>query len=201
MKLFFIKSLRKLILSFFSVFIVVGLIYSIKLVYPTVTHAQAACTRSGQCVNDQKCYCPAGIGNCGEGKVPFVFDGECGSAIIGGVKAPDAVANINVKTIISGDGDIGLLFFISRVINFANIVAGILVMINFVYVGFLYVTGAGNSSNMSKMNERLTWSFVGIIMIVSSYTLAAIFGVVFYGDPTFIISPTFMGALEYKSTI
>lgn len=140
------------------------------------------CSYTGQCVNNRRCLHPGGEPT-GE---------ECGSAVIGGVQPPTAVAEINAAS----GSEIGVIFFISRLLNFANIIAGILVMLNFVYTGFLYITGAGSSSNMGKINQRLTWSFVGILLIVGSYTLAGIFGVVFYGNPTYIITPTLSGALE-----
>lgn len=203
MKLLFIKSLKKIILSSFSIFIFVGAVFSINLINPVEVSAQTTCTYIGQCINNSKCECPEGISqslcrtyveNGDTSVLTTAANSPCGSAIIGGVTAPGAISEINIAS----GGEIGLISFISRAINFANIVAGILVMLNFVYVGFLYITGAGNSSNMTKMNERLTWSFVGIIMIVGSYTLAAIFGLIFYSDPTFIISPTFTGALELQ---
>lgn len=194
MKVFFIKALRNLILSLFTALIFFGVLFSSQLTQPESVSAQATCRYIGQCVNNRKCVCPPGMNFYQCRYQPGVLTptgAECGSAIIGGVEPPSAVAAINDE---SGN-EIGLIFFISRAITFANIVAGILVMINFVYAGFLYITGAGNASNMAKINEKMTWSFVGILLIVASYTLAAIFGIVFYGDPTFIITPTLTGAI------
>jgi len=198
MKLLFIKTLRNLILGFFSVFIIVSY-----LINPNPTYAADGCKREGQCIDNKKCICTyngpyqAAIYACRMESNLRLGSQECGSAIIGGVTAPDAISNINSKS----GGDIGLIFFLSRAINFANIVAGILVMINFVSSGFLYITGASSASNMSKINQKMMWSIVGILMIIGSYTLAAIFGVVFYGDPTFIINPTITGALELSNTV
>lgn len=181
MKLFLVKALRHIIFSIFTALIFAGALFSAQLIIPSKASAET-CTYTGQCINNRRCLYPGG-----EPTGP-----ECGSAIIGGVGAPAAVANINAAS----GGEIGAVFFVSRTLNFANIIAGILVMLNFVYTGFLYITGAGSASNMSKMNQRLTWSFVGILLIVGSYTLAGIFGVVFYGDPTFIITPTLRSALD-----
>ena len=196
MKLLFIKTLRYLILSIFTVLLAFNV-----FIYPRQVFADASdCDYANQCVDNFRCKCPDPSGYaCRQGYAALVLDENqpCGSSIIGGVEAPDAVANINS---LSG-GNIGIIFFISRAINFANIVAGILVMINFVVAGFLYLTGAGSASNMSKINERMMWSVVGILMIIGSYTLAAIFGTVFYGDPTFIINPTITGALELSNTV
>ncbi len=199
MKVLLIKTLRNFILTFFTGLLFAGVFFSATLISPKPT--LAACRYAGQCDDNSICRCREDLNpiacyymvRYGDPESALVHSDEaCGSAIIGGVEPPDAVAAINQQS----GGDIGLIFFISRIINFANIIAGILVMINFVYSGFLYVTGAGNASNMSKINERMMWSVVGILMIVGSYTLAAIFGLVFYGDPTFVINPTLTGALN-----
>ena len=188
MKLIFLKALRHLILSLFTALIFAGLLFSTSIIIPRTTFAKS-CSYPGQCINNQKCICPPNSPYCGPGIL--TLGGECGSAIIGGVEPPPAVAALNSKS----GGEIGLIFFISRALNFANIVAGILVMINFVVAGFTYVTSAGNAANMTKINEKLMWSFIGVLLIVGSYTLAAIFGLVFYGDPTFIITPVLIKAI------
>lgn len=195
MKIIIIKALREIILKFFTVLFFAGIIFSITLIEPKTASAQATCRYIGQCVNNKKCICPPNVSPvwCYRGEVdPIPGDVDCGSAIIGGVEPPGSVAAMNAES----GGEIGLIFFASRAINLANIVAGILVMINFVFAGFLYISGAGSASNMTKINERMMWSVVGILVIVSSYTLAAIFGLVFYGDPTFIINPTLTGAVN-----
>jgi hypothetical protein len=190
MKLFIIKTIRSIILSIFIALIFSGGLIGTQLINPPETFADVTdCTYDGQCVDNRKCNLLISSPN---NKEFELTDEECGSAIIGGVEAPTAISAINTEA----GGNIGVIFFISRVLNFANIIAGILVMLNFVFAGFLYITGAGNASNMSKINQRLLWSIVGILVIVASYTLAAIFGLIFFNNATFIITPTLSGALE-----
>ncbi len=187
MKLLFVRSLRKFILTFFTAFLVATSIFTVQMIQPEKASAQS-CRYVGQCVGNRKCVCPTGfyfICRYNPGLLQ-VGEAECGSAIIGGVEPPTAVSAINSES----GGEIGIIFFISRLINFANIIAGILVMLNFVMAGFIYIVNAGNTSANTQVMEKITWSVIGILVIVSSYTLAAIFGVVFYGDPTFILSPT-----------
>lgn len=198
MKVLFIKTLRKLILSIFSVFVVFGFLFAASSINPTPAMAQS-CSYENQCVGNLRCICTStAIGiirwyECRYNPNALqVGTEECGSAIIGGVDAPPAVAAINSAS----GSDIGIVFFISRLIQFANIVAGILVMINFVMAGFTYIVNAGSSSVNEKVRDQLTWSILGILLIVGSYSLAGIFGLVFYGDPTFIISPTLETALD-----
>ena len=199
MKAKIIIAVRKLILNFFAMLVFAGFLFSASLFHPQSASAQATCSYVGQCVNNRKCACPPGYDYLScyylrryAPEQLVQSDVECGSAIIGGVEAPYAVSEINSQA----GGDIGVIFFISRLINFANIIAGILVMINFVSAGFLYITGAGNTSANEKITEKMTWSILGILIIVSSYTLAAIIGLIFYNDPTFILTPTLTGALD-----
>lgn len=188
MKIFLFKALRKIIFNLFAALLFFSTLFSAQLIAPKQVAAQ--CTYVGQCVGNNRCICES---NCYTEDQVLVEDpsSDCASEIVGGVEAPPAVNALNILS----EGEIGLIFFLSRLITFVNIVAGILVMLNFVYAGFLYITGAGSSSNMSKINERLLWSFVGILVIVSSYTLAAIFGLIFYGDATFILTPVLDGIL------
>ncbi len=191
MKVLLVKVLRNLILSLFTTLLFASVLFSSQLIQPKQVSA-ATCSYIGQCIDNKRCICVVLGGECYSNQPELILsDQPCGSAIIGGVEAPIAITNINMA---SGQ-EIGLIFFISRTLNFANIVAGILVMINFVIAGFTYITSAGNVANMTKINEKLMWSVLGILMIVGSYTLAAIFGLVFYGDPTFIITPVLTGAI------
>lgn len=195
MKFFIVKNLRKFILTFFIGLLFATTVFVGQMATPKKAFAQS-CRYVGQCIDNKKCICPAGTNYyaCRYDSRVLIIDenSECGSAIIGGVEPPAAISAINTES----GGEIGIIFFISRLITFANIIAGILVMINFVYSGFIYITGAGNTSANTQVTERLTWSLVGIVVIVSSYTLAAIIGLIFYGDPTFIISPTLEMAIN-----
>lgn len=191
-------TLRKFILSFFVALFFAASLFSTRLLEPQTVSAQSTptCRYDQQCIsNTQKCVCPPGMSyyvcRYAPGSSLIIVEAECGSAIIGGVEPPAAVGAINTES----GGEIGAIFFASRLITFANIVAGILVMINFVMAGFTYITGAGNTATHQKVREKLTWSIVGVLVIVASYTLAAIIGLVFYGDPTFILTPTLQGAI------
>lgn len=145
------------------------------------------CTNGG-CVNNIKCVWvvnsnPPPDGYYVEGTEP------CGSAIVGGVGAPAAIANINK---ISGNGldGLGLLFFFSRVLNFGAIVGGIIVVGNFVGAGLMYVTGAGNADTHVKVRDKITYGVIGIIIIVSAYTIVGLIGLIFFKEPAFLLKPS-----------
>ena len=90
----------------------------------------------------------------------------------------------------NGNGiNIGILVFASKLLKLVNIVAGLLIFVNFVSAGYTYITSAGNTSLYTEIKEKLTFSVVGIVIIVAAYTGAALLGLIFFGDPSFILNP------------
>jgi hypothetical protein len=149
------------------------------------------CVRDGQCVGNQRCKEVAA--NSGI----FVFEGTCGSVIVGGVTAPEAIRNYNVAAILGGGtGSIGILVFASRLIQLATVIAGIWVMANFIIAGYQYIVGFGDTNAHKAVRERLTWSVVGLVIIIAAYAGAGIIGLFFFGDASFILNPELSSALD-----
>ncbi|MFZ5438294.1 MAG: hypothetical protein ACOZAK_04560 [Patescibacteria group bacterium] len=110
-----------------------------------------------------------------------------GSSIFGTIKPPAGVDKY---------GDIqsgGLLLFASNGIRLATTVAGVWVMLNFILAGWKYITSSGDSKAASEASTMMTNSIIGLAIIVGSYTLAAIAGLVFFGDATYILNPKITG--------
>jgi hypothetical protein len=110
--------------------------------------------------------------------------------IIGNVVPPAGVAVYNDKV---GENGIGLLLFISNLIKLGTIVAGIWVMFNFISAGYIYITSAGDSSAHKKVSDQLTMSVIGLVIIVASYTIAGLLGLIIFGDPGYILNPQICG--------
>jgi hypothetical protein len=62
-------------------------------------------------------------------------------------------------------------------------------MLNFILAGFTYITSADNPSAIEKIGTKLSSSVIGLAIIVASYTIAAVIGLILFGDATFIINP------------
>jgi hypothetical protein len=105
--------------------------------------------------------------------------------IFGEIQAPPGVAEFNAQA----DGGIGIIVFFSNLIKLIAVVAGLWTMLNFILAGFTYVTAGDNSSAIEKIGTKLTMSVVGLGIIVASYTIAALIGLILFGDATFIINP------------
>ena len=111
------------------------------------------------------------------------------SNIFGRVSPPAGVAGYNAGS----GGQIGLLFFISNLIRVATVVAGIWVLINFILAGYEYITSQGDTGAHNKVKDRVTMSIIGLVIIVSAYVIAALIGLIIFGDASYFLNPTIKG--------
>lgn len=161
---------------------------------PTGYTCTGGCTAPGQCsTNRTKCV----LG--GYGGYGYIAPGTepCGSYVVGGVDPPKGVARYNFGAAMSNGGTIGILLFISNALKFFAVICGLLVFFNILYAGYEYIVGAGKTDVHVKVRERLTWSVVGLILLIAAYMIAALIGLLIFGDPTFLLNPdlTKYGAL------
>jgi hypothetical protein len=110
-------------------------------------------------------------------------------SVFGTIEAPAGVDRYNL----AGEGDIGLITFISNLIRVATVVAGVWVMINFILAGWKYIMSSGDSKAPGEASQMMTNSLIGLAIIVGAYTIAAIIGLIFFGDASFIINPQLRG--------
>lgn len=155
---------------------------------PTISQAfdSSKCTYIGQCVDNLKCYSPCG-NSCGV----WVANGPCGSAVIGGIQPPDGVIDYNLDAAMQGGGGnaIGIFVFLSVALRLFTVVAGLFMFFNFFIAGYTLIVSAGNSQKYTDVRERLTFGMIGLVIIVAAYMIAAMIGLLFFGDATFILQP------------
>lgn len=110
-------------------------------------------------------------------------------AIFGTINAPAGVSEYNDQS----GSDIGIILFASNVLKATTVIAGIWVMINFILAGWTYITSNGDSGAHAKVSSQLTMSVIGLLLIVGAYTIAALLGLIIFGDAGYILNPTFEG--------
>jgi hypothetical protein len=111
--------------------------------------------------------------------------------VIGPVPVPPGTEAYNAAGSDAGAANnFALIFFISRIIQVIAVVAGIWVVFNVVWAGFLYLTQSGKSSAAEKVRNLLFMSVLGLLLIVTAYTMAGLVGLLVFGDASYIISPT-----------
>lgn len=107
------------------------------------------------------------------------------------VIAPDGVRDINSEIFLTtGDArGIGIFIFLSRILQLTTIVAGIIILFNFIISGFTYLTAEGNPKAHETVRNRVTYSVIGILIIVCAYTITGLIGLIFFGDASYILNP------------
>ena len=109
--------------------------------------------------------------------------------VVGKIKNPLPTAYQNV----AGPNGGGLMIFLTNVLRLIFVVAGVYAFLNFIIAGFQYMIAAGDSKALSAAWDRIWQSFIGLIIIVASFALAALMGQILFGNPQFILNPVLYG--------
>jgi hypothetical protein len=89
--------------------------------------------------------------------------------------------------------DGGLIAFISNIIKFVTIAAGLFAFINLILAGFTYISAGSDAKKTAEAWSKIYMSLIGLVIIVGSYALAAIVGALLFHDPSAILSPKIYG--------
>jgi len=84
---------------------------------------------------------------------------------------------------------IGIIFFLTIMIRVFTIGVGVYAAFNFILAAFNFLTLSGESGGMEKAKNQIVQSAIGLLIIVLSYTLTGLVGLIFFGDPAFILNP------------
>lgn len=104
--------------------------------------------------------------------------------IIGCVTPPDYIKRP------SAAGDLTpLLDFLNNFLKLIFIAAGLWAFINLIMAGFGYMTAGGDPKQLTKAWDRIWQSLLGLLIIVSSFLIAAIMGILLFKDPLAILRP------------
>lgn len=112
-------------------------------------------------------------------------------SIFGNIDNP--LKKINPNTPYGGLEDGGMLLFLSNVLKFISVAAGLYAFINVIIAGFTYVSAGADSKKTSEAWSRIYMSLIGMVVIVASYAIAGIAGKLLFGRWDAILSPTIYG--------
>jgi hypothetical protein len=87
----------------------------------------------------------------------------------------------------------GLMNFVSNLIKTLIIGAGLFAFINLVMAGLQFISSGGNPEATTKAWQRIAMSLVGLAVMVSSYAIAALAGIILFNDATAILNPKIYG--------
>jgi hypothetical protein len=91
------------------------------------------------------------------------------------------------------DSNGGIILFLTNILRFVFIIAGIYALINFILAGFQYMSAAGDSKALTAAWARIWQTLLGLVIIVASFAIAALVGVIFFGNAGFILNPVIYG--------
>ena len=83
-----------------------------------------------------------------------------------------------------GDGLTGISAIVSSVIGLMTISAGIWFLFQFIVGGFNWINAAGDKAKLQASRDRLTNSFIGLIVVVAGWSILALAGTFFDVDFT-----------------
>lgn len=89
------------------------------------------------------------------------------------------------------DAETGLVKILNVGLNVVLIFCGLYVLLNLLIAGYMYITSSGDPKRTSEANLRMTYSVVGLIIVAIVPLIAAIIGIVIFGQWDAILNPEF----------
>lgn len=108
-------------------------------------------------------------------------------AVIGQI-TPPAPFNSNY-----GDFQIGIVRFINNIVRLLIVIAGIWAFFNLVMAGYGFLGAGDDPKRMAAAWAKIWQSMMGLLFILGSFVLAAIFGYLLFGDARAILNPIIYG--------
>jgi len=93
----------------------------------------------------------------------------------------------------AGLEDGGFISFLSNVTRVIIIAGGIWGFLNLLLAGFGFITAGGVAENISAAWRKIYMSLTGLVIMVASYAIAAIIGLLLFGDAGAILNPQIYG--------
>jgi hypothetical protein len=87
----------------------------------------------------------------------------------------------------------GFTNFVSNILRLFFVVAGILALFNFIIAGFTYMQAAGDPKQLAQAWSRIWQTFLGLILLVSSFLLISLISFLIFHDASFILNPKIYG--------
>lgn len=87
-------------------------------------------------------------------------------------------------------GPAGLIVFISNIIKLVTLIAGLYGLFNIISAGYTLLSSGGNAKATEQAMNQLTYSLIGLMIIVGSFTIIALISLLLFGDSMYILMPS-----------
>ncbi|HKZ45535.1 MAG TPA: hypothetical protein VJ343_02410 [archaeon] len=106
-------------------------------------------------------------------------------------KIEPSVAFLQNSGIDPGTGQLtGIFVLINSLLRIVFIGAGLWGLINVILAGFDFMNASGDPKKVASAWEKIWKTLVGLLIMVASFLIAAIAGLLFFGNPLAILQPT-----------
>ena len=106
---------------------------------------------------------------------------------IGKIIAPSSIPPIGIDPVTGRL--VGIIVFLNLILKLIFIAAGLWGVLNLIIAGFGFMTAGGDPKAVEKAWTRIWQTLLGLFIIVSSFLIAAVIGVVLFKDPSAILNP------------
>lgn len=83
----------------------------------------------------------------------------------------------------------GIVTFGNTLLTLVFVVAGLFALVNFILAGFAFMSAGGDPKNVTKAWEKIWQTVLGLLIIVASFLIAVILGLLLFNNPMAILSP------------
>lgn len=87
----------------------------------------------------------------------------------------------------------GLIKFLNNVIRLLILVGGLFAFFNLILAGYGFLSAGDDPKKMAAAWAKIWQSMMGLLFIVGSFVLAAIFGYLLFRNPGALLMPTLYG--------
>ncbi|MCS7092568.1 MAG: hypothetical protein NZM26_04420 [Patescibacteria group bacterium] len=102
---------------------------------------------------------------------------------LGNIPAPVGVVQFD------GGNITGISIFITVLVRLIIIGAGIYGLINLALAGYSFISAGGDSKQIADAWAKIWQTILGIAVSAGSFVIAALIGLIFFGDATAILNP------------
>lgn len=87
----------------------------------------------------------------------------------------------------------GLITLLSNILRLVFVGAGIFAFVRVITAGISFIGAGGDAKKIEQAWSSIWQSLLGLVIIVSSFAIAAIAGQLLFGDPMAILAPEIYG--------
>ena len=94
------------------------------------------------------------------------------AGIFGNITAPSQLSKYSS----AGTQGQGLFLFLSNLFKFTGVIAGIFMVFQIIFAGYMYISANGDPKKTEQARTKIWQSLLGIVIVSAAFALAAVVG-------------------------